>query len=56
MRFNGCTLRRNGADIVTLSRSGFVSFILPAESAEQRARFKEVNGILRALTDQGFIF
>lgn len=55
MRFNGCTLRRNGADIVTLSRSGFVSFILPAKAAEQRARFKEVNGILRVLTDQGFI-
>jgi hypothetical protein len=55
MRFNGCTLRRNGADIITLSRSGFVSFIVPVEVAGQRARFKEVNGILRMLTDQGFI-
>jgi len=55
MRFYGCTLRRDGADIVSLSRSGFVSFIISVEATGQRVRFKEVNDILRVLTDQGYI-
>jgi hypothetical protein len=56
MRFYSCTLRREGSDIVKLGRDGFVSFKLPSLESGTGVRLREVNEILRALTDQGFIF
>ena len=55
MRFYSCQLRHDRTDIVRLGKDGFIDFKLPSNESDRRDRLKEINKILRSLTDHGYI-
>jgi|ERR1700733_276453 len=64
VRFRNCGIRRKTSDekgfpgsyeLLRLGKTGFLSFVTPVSGRGQKERFKEVEGLLRALNRFGFI-
>lgn len=56
LRFSGCRLRRQGADIVRLGKDGFVSFFLPTHEPDRKQRLSEIDSVIKRLVEVNLVY